>query len=97
MIEAKWFIETYNSTGWLVDINEIGYDTEGDCQKAIAERIEIEKAWEKEVMDQYVEEMKNFLFDIDTSDREPLKPVIRTFVYKPKMYVRDGSGYYEVD
>jgi hypothetical protein len=96
MNEPKWYIETYNEKGRLVDINEFGYETLEECQKAIDEMVESDREWKEKCMEEYAEKLRAFVMDEDCSDREPFRPVFFEFTYKPKRYILDERGYTEV-
>jgi len=53
---------------------------------------------EKELLEQYEEELKNFVLDNDISDREPRNLVHFLIKYNrcPHLYIVDDAGYHEV-
>ena len=91
----EYFKKNYEQ---LVDISEEGYATLELCQAQIdAENKQDEEAMQ-ELLAQYEEDMKNFVLDLDTSDREPVNPLGAIWRYdkKPKLYVYDENGHHEV-
>ena len=95
----KYYIEYYKpNTEKLIDISEEGYDTLELCQAAIAEHKKQDKEIEQELLEQYEDDLKNFVLDLDTSDREPLNPLTLTWRYdmKPGLYVFGEDGHVAV-
>ena len=94
-----FYIEYYKKNSEkLVDISEEGYATLDLCQVAIAEHEKQEKEFEQEMLEQYEEDLKNFVLDLDTSDREPIYPNLSSSRYdtRPKLYLLTEKGYQEV-
>ena len=94
-----FYIEYYRpKTGQLVDISEEGYATLELCQAAIADYKKQDKELEQEILENYEEAMRNFVLDLDTSDREPVLVDISKMTYdmKPKLYLLTEKGYQEV-
>ena len=94
-----FYIEYYKpNTERLMDISEEGYPTLELCQVAIADYKKQEKEFEQEMLERYEENMKNFVLDLDTSDREPVYPNLSSSRYdmKPKFYLLTEKGYQEV-
>jgi hypothetical protein len=94
-----FYIEYYNpKTGKLSDISEEGYATLELCMAQIESENKQDKEDMEELLDQYEEDMKNFVLDLDTSDREPVNPLLAIWRYdkKSKLYIRDEKGFHEV-
>ena len=94
-----FYIEYYRpKTGQLVDISEEGYATLELCQAAIAEYKKQDKELKQEILENYEEAMRNFILDLDTSDREPVLIDISKITYnlKPKLYLLTEKGHQEV-
>ena len=94
-----FYIEYYKpKTEKLVDISEEGYATLELCQAAIAEHKKQDKELEHEILENYEEALRNFVLDLDTSDREPVLIDISKLTYdmKPKLYLLTEKGYQEV-
>ena len=95
----KYYIEYYKpNTEKLIDISEEGYDTLELCQAAIAEQKQQDKDIEQELLQKYEDDLKNFVLDLDTSDKEPAYPLTYTlhYVLKPKLYLLTMEGHKEV-
>lgn len=95
----KYYIEYYKpNTEKLVDISEEGYDTPELCQAAIAGYKKQDKELEQELLQKYEDDLKNFVLDLDTSDREPVNPLTLVYRYdmKPKLYLLTENGHQEV-
>ena len=94
-----FYIEYYKTkTEKLVDISEEGYATLELCQAAIAEHKKQDKELEHKILENYEEALKNFVLDLDTSDREPINPLTLTYRYdmKPQLYLLTEKGYEKV-
>jgi hypothetical protein len=94
-----YYIETYKkNTDRLQDISETGYPTLELCQAAIELQIIQDKEFEQELLEQYEEDMKSFVLDLDTSDMEPIDPrkIMPRFTYAPHLYIHDENGHHEV-
>ena len=95
----KYYIEYYKpNTEKLLDISETGYNTLELCQAAIAEEKKQNKDIELELLQKYEDDLKNFVLDLDTSDKEPAYPLTYTlhYVLKPKLYLLTMDGHKEV-
>ncbi len=84
-------------TGNLSDISEEGYATLELCQAQIDAENKEDEEFKQELLLKYEEDLKNFVLDNDTSDREPVHPLTLTWrVNKaPHLYVFDGYDYHE--
>jgi len=94
-----FYIEYYKKNSEkLVDISEEGYATLELCMAQIANENIQDEEIRQELLDQYEEDLKNFVLDLDTSDREPVNPLLSVWRYdkKPKLYIRDEKGFHEV-
>jgi hypothetical protein len=94
-----FYIEYYKkNTEKLQDISEEGYATLELCMAQIASENIQDEEIRQELLDQYEEDMKNFVLDLDTSDREPVNPLLSVWRYdkKPKLYIHDEKGFHEV-
>jgi hypothetical protein len=93
-----FFIEYYKQNK-LIDISETGYATIELAQAAIAEEKEVDDVLEQELQQKYEEQLKQFVLDCDTSDREPANPLhlIYRFDMKPQLYYYSERGYTKVE
>ena len=93
-----FFIEYYKQNK-LIDISETGYATIELAQAAIAEEKELDDVLEQELQQKYEEQLKQFVLDCDTSDREPANPLhlIYRFDIKPQLYYYSERGYTKVE
>jgi len=94
-----FYIEYYRKNSEkLVDISEEGYATLELCMAQIESENKQDKEDMQELLAQYEEDMKNFVLDLDTSDREPVNPLQAVWRYdkKPKLYILNEKGYCEV-
>ena len=94
-----FYIEYYKkNTEKLQDISEEGYPTLELCMAQIASQNLQDEEIRQELLDQYEEDLKNFVLDLDTSDRKPFNPLLSVWRYdkKPKLYIHDEKGYHEV-
>jgi hypothetical protein len=93
-----FFIEYYKQNK-LIDISETGYATIEFAQAAIAEEKELDDVLEQELQQKYEEQLKQFVLDCDTSDREPANPLhlIYRFDMKPQLYYYSERGYTKVE
>ncbi len=91
---------TYYSpkTGLLSDISEEGFKTLELCQAQIDFENKEDKAFKQELLTKYEEDLKNFVLDNDTSDREPVNPLTFHWRYdkKPHRYILDENGHHEI-
>jgi hypothetical protein len=77
-----FYIEYYKpKTERLMDISEEGYPTFELCQADTAEYKKQEKEFEQEMLERYEEDLRNFVLDLDTSDREPIYPNLSSSRY----------------
>ncbi len=93
-----YYIDFFKSgTTLLQDISEIGYYTLEECLTAIKKEKLDSEAFEQEMLDSYETELRNFVLDLDTSDKEPPMPNLNSIRYdmKPHRYVRTENGYIE--
>jgi len=98
-VTALYYIEYYAcKTERLTDISEVGYATLEDCLAAIEEQKAADLFFENELMENYEEKLREFVFDLDMSDREPQAPNLNRYRYdmKPHRYIRNENGYNEV-
>ena len=93
-----FYIEYYKQNN-LVDISEMGYPTFELAQAAIAEEKELDDVLEQELQQKYEEDLKQFVLDYNTSDREPANPLhlIYRFEMKPQLYYYSERGYTKVE
>ena len=94
-----FYIEYYRKNSEkLVDISEEGYATLELCMAQIESENKQDEEIRQELLAQYEEDMKNFVLDLDTSDREPVNPLQSVWRYdkKPKLYISDEKGFHEV-
>jgi hypothetical protein len=98
-VVPKYYIEFYDSkTKKLTDISEVGYDSLELCQTQIDFENKVDQEFEQEIMAQYEEDLKNFVLDLDTSDREPINPSKLNWRYdkKPGLYLFGENGHVQV-
>jgi hypothetical protein len=94
-----YYIEYYNpKKGKLQDISEEGYATLELCEAQIQSENKEDEVFRQELLDQYEEDLKFFVLDLDTSDREPVNPLLACIRYdkKPHLYILNKKGYCEV-
>jgi len=93
-----FFIEYYKQNK-LIDISETGYTNIELVQAAIAQEKELDDLLEQDLQQQYEEQLKQFVLDCDTSDREPANPLhlIYRFEMKPQLYYYSERGYTKVE
>ncbi len=93
-----FFIEYYKQNK-LIDISETGYTTIELAQAAIAQEKELDDLLEQDLQQQYEEQLKQFVLDCDTTDREPANPLhlIYRFDMKPQLYYYSEKGYTKVE
>lgn len=90
-----YYIDYFHpKTGKLSDISEEGFPTIELCQAQIKSENQEDEKFKQELLANYEEEMKNFVLDLDTSDREPANPLLAAWRYdkKPHRYILDGMG-----
>jgi hypothetical protein len=95
----RYFIEYINpKTGKITDISLECFSTLEVCQAQIDSEIKQDLEIEQELLDKYEEDLKNFVLDNDTSDREPRNPVqfLIKYIKSPHLYIVDETGYHEV-
>jgi hypothetical protein len=85
-------------TGKLSDISEEGYPTLELCQTQIESENNEDNKFKQELLEQYEEKLKNFVLDLDTSDRQPANPLLSVWRYdkKPHQYIHDENGHHEI-
>lgn len=88
----------YPKTRKLADISEEGYKTLALCQAQIEAENKEDEEFKQENLAKYEEDLKNFVLDLDTSDRPPIHPSRLSLHYNrtPHQYIRDEKGYHEV-
>ena len=93
-----FYIEYYKQNN-LVDISETGYTTIELAQSAIAKEKELDDVLEQDLQQQYEEQLKQFVLDCDTTDREPANPLhlIYRFEMTPQLYYYSERGYTKVE
>ena len=94
-----YYIDYFNpKTGKLADISEEGYPTLELCQAQIAAENKEDEEIKQEMLEQYEENLRNFVLDLDTSDREPVNPLSLNLGMNkaPHMYIFDGDSHREV-
>jgi hypothetical protein len=92
----KYYIAYYRAnTEILQDISEEGYATIELCQAAIAEHKKQDVDIDQELLQKYEDDLKNFVLDLDNSDREPTNPLTYKVSYdmKPTFCILDEKGY----
>jgi len=92
----QYYIAYYRAnTEILQDISEEGYATIELCQAAIAEHKKQDVDIERELLQKYEDDLKNFVLDLDDSDREPTNPLTYKVSYdmKPTFCILDEKGY----
>ncbi len=95
-----YYIEFYKTgTTRLIDISEAGYETIEGCLAAIEQEKKDIKDSEHQALQEYEARLRDFVLDIDTSDREPMMPNFNSWRYdmKPYRYIRKENGYNEVN
>jgi hypothetical protein len=97
-LTPMFFIE-YFKQNKLIDISETGYTTIELVQAAIAQEKELDDLLEQDLQQQYEEQLKQFVLDCDTTDREPANPLnlIYRFEMKPQLYYYSERGYTKVE
>ena len=96
---ALYYIDYFHpKTGKLSDISEEGYPTLELCQAQIDSENNEDKKFKQELLDNYEEKLRNFVLDLDTSDREPINHLLSVWRYdkKPHLYICDENGYHEI-
>jgi hypothetical protein len=96
---AKYYIQCYNpKTGKLSDISEEGFDSLELCQAQIDAENKEDEEIRQELLAKYEEDLKNFVLDLDTSDREPVNPLNCIWRYnkKPHRYILDETGHHQI-
>ena len=96
---ALYYIDYFHpKTGKLSDISEEGYPTLELCQAQIESENNEDKKFKQELLDNYEEKLRNFVLDLDTSDREPVNPLLSVWRYdkKPHRYIHDENGHHEI-
>ncbi len=94
-----YYIDYFDpKTGKLSDISEEGYKTDELCQLQIHFENKQDEEFKHELLAKYEEDLKNFVLDNDTSDREPVNPLTFHWRYdkKPHRYILDESGHHEI-
>jgi len=94
-----YYIDYFHpKTGKLSDISEEGYPTLELCQAQIESENDEDNKFKQELLEQYEEKLKNFVLDLDTSDREPANPLLACWRYdkKPHQYIHDENGHHEI-
>ena len=92
----KYYIAYYKAnTEILQDISEEGYATLELCQAAIAEHKKQDFDIEQELLQKYEDDLKNFVLDLDDSDREPTNSITYKVNYdmKPTFCIFDEKGH----
>jgi hypothetical protein len=95
-----FYIEFYKpGTDRLMDISETGYETIEGCLKAIEREKKDINDSEQQALTEYEAQLKDFVLDIDTSDKPPVLPNFNSWRYdmKPYRYLRGENGYNEVN
>jgi hypothetical protein len=95
-----YYIAYYKAkTDILQDISEEGYATIELCQAAIADHQKQDLEIETELLQKYEDDLKNFVFDLDTSDREPTNLLTYKVRYdmKPELHYYSEKGYTKVE
>ena len=95
-----YYIAYYKAkTDILQDISEEGYATIELCQAAIADHKKQDLEIELELLQKYEDDLKNFVLDLDSSDREPSNPLTYKVSYdmKPELYYYSEKGYTKVE
>ena len=96
---ALYYIDYFHpKTGKLSDISEEGYQTLELCQAQIESENNEDQKFKQELLDNYEEKLRNFVLDLDTSDREPVNPLLSVWRYdkKPHRYIHDENGHHEI-
>jgi hypothetical protein len=88
----------YPKSGKLADISEEGYKTLELCQAQIAAENKEDEEIKHELLKQYEENLRNFVLDLDTSDGEPVNPLLACWRMNktPHLYIFDGYSHREV-
>ena len=92
----QYYIAYYRAnTEILQDISEEGYATIELCQAAIAEHKKQDVDIDQELLQKYEDDLKNFVLDLDDSDREPTNPLTYKVSYdmKPTFCLLNEKGY----
>ncbi len=92
----QYYIAYYRAnTEILQDISEEGYATIELCQAAIAEHKKQDFDIEQELLQKYEDDLKNFVLDLDDSDREPTNTLTYKVNYdmKPTFCIFDEKGH----
>jgi hypothetical protein len=96
---ALYYIDYFHpKTGKLSDISEEGYPTLELCLAQIESENNEDKKFKQDLLDNYEENLRNFVLDLDTSDREPVNPLLSIWRYdkKPHQYIHDENGHHEI-
>ena len=94
-----FYIEYYQKNSEkLVDISEEGYATLDLCHAVIENFKAQDLDIQKELLQKYEDELKNFVLDLDTSDQMPSNPLTYLIHYdmRAKLYIKDEKGFHEV-
>lgn len=96
----KYYIEYYKpNTEKLMDISEEGYPTLEICNGRIRCENKQDEEFKQELLAKYEEDLKNFVLDLNTSDREPVNPLGAVWLYdkKPQLYYQSEKGFTKVE
>jgi hypothetical protein len=94
-----YYIDYFDpKTGLLSDISEEGYKTDELCQLQIHFENKQDEEFKQELLASYEEKLKNFVLDIDSSDREPVNPLGAVWRYNKRshLYIFDENGHHEI-
>jgi hypothetical protein len=95
-----FYIEYYKpNTGKLIDISEEGYPTLEICNARIRCENKQDEEFKQELLEKYEQDLRNFVLDLDTSDREPVNPLDACWRYdkKPQLYYKSEKGFTKVE
>ena len=88
----------YPKAGKLADISEEGYKTLELCQAQIDAENKEDEEIKRELLDKCQKDLRRFLYDEDTTDRQPIHPLSLSWRTKktPHRYIYDESGHHEI-
>lgn len=84
--------------GSFLSISEEGYPTLDICNCRIRNENKQDEEFKQDLLDNYEEQMRNFVLDLDDSDREPANPLLAVWRYdkEPHLYIFDKGGHHEI-
>jgi len=96
-IMPLWFVEVYNQRGTLADIRETPHFTKQDAQIEIEQQLADDREYQDFMRNEYAEQLRRSVLDLDDSDFIPRPPHILKWTYKAQQYLYiPGDGYFDV-